>query len=435
MENPTLFEQLDRQGALSPDDLVETVKGLIAPLVGYKKTLEKYLSELEKWRNIDYKFLTTQYEKFFQDHDLWALVHLKMLLAMAHVCEEDPNRCHAIEGYLKSFPHDFVNTLSTAYTKLPPDVDEMSAWDLRTRFANNTVSLLETFIVEITGGKRSSRLPEIPVPGMRPGSLMKFWRTNVLGETQSAMATRIELWRTMYSTDETSPFSKEYRPVTQAMIQQFEIGRTQKPEVSTVIEDALGWPSGEHGWIEMFVDCWAKEAPSPATEQHQTNLIAGQHVAHANGGGMLFPSVGSLQSIKEHRIEPNSVAQRLLQANLEDSSASFLIDQEGFADLPAGSYATVSFLLPKSAKEGMYFVGVQSPELGEMAVTRIFKADMSDGHLRLKIRDNGKPFEFVSYDTVEETYRGEGQLGKDAHIRILGQIVGLYRMLRDPGDF
>ena len=432
MENPSLFEQLDRQGSRPPNDVIKTVKDLVAPLIAYKQTLEGYLGDLERWQNIDYKFLTTQYEKFFQAHDLWAVVHLKMMLAMAHVCEEDPDRCHAIEGYIDYFPQDFVNTLSVAYTKLPPEIDKKSEWDLRTRFATSAISLLDSFISEITGIRRSSRLPEIPVPGMRPGSLMKFWRTNVLGETQSAMATRMELWRLRSKHGDRNPTLKDDRPVTQAMIQQFEIGRIQKPELSDVIEQALSWPSG---WIEMFVDCWAKEDFSPVTEQHQTNLIAGQHVAHANGGGMLFPSVGSLQSIKEHRIEPNSVAQRLLQANLEDSSASFLIDQEGFADLPAGSYATVSFQLPMNPKEGVYFVGVQSPELGEMAVTRIFKADMSEGHLRLKIRDNGKPFEFVSYDTVEETYRGEGQLGKDAHIRILGQIVGLYRMLRDPGDF
>jgi len=431
MDAISLFERLEREHANAPQDLIEDAKSLIPNLVGYKSTLENYLSDLSRWRNISYDFLIEQYEKFFQVHPLSSVVRLKMLYAYNWIESfgEDPDRALAIRDAMATFPEDFVNVLSTAYIKLPPTSNEESTWDRSTKFANCVIALLESFISELTGMRKSTRVPEIPIPGMLPGSLMRFWRTNVLGETQSKMAIRIELWRTIINGEDS--WADDYKMVTQNMIQQFEIGRIRTPELSDRISSALHWPKE---WIALFNDCWAKEDMVSATESHQQQLRVGKHVAAAAGDVFTIPNVTTLEFIKTHKAVKKELG-GLLRANLEHASLNIRIEDDNFADLPVDSYAMVAMELPHTVETGMYFVGLQSPEHGEMAVPRIFKADMSSGKLRLSIRDNMQPFDFVSYDTGIEVFRGAGELGKDLNIRLLGNIVGVYKPLYNPGDF
>jgi len=434
MSDLSLFDQLKRHGIKAPEHLAMEAMDLISPLTAYKQWLDEYISGFgeEGTKFLTYAFLTEQYEKFFQEYPLDKVVELKMFFAVGYLENDDEDgfrRAQEIRKAATTYPSDFVNTLSTAYTKLPPDIEEKTEWALRVRFAQNTASLVESFLHELQGGKKRARLPELPVPGMKPGSLMKFWRTNVLGETQSKMAQRIELWRTVINGE--NSWADDYKMVTQNMIQQFEIGRIRTPELSDRISSALHWP--EH-WISLFNDCWIEDEIITATEGHQQQLRIGKHVAAAAGDVFTIPNVTTLEFIKTHKAVKKELG-GLLRANLEHASLNIRIEDDNFADLPVDSYAMVAMELPHTVETGMYFVGLQSPEHGEMAVPRIFKADMSSGKLRLSIRDNMQPFDFVSYDTGIEVFRGAGELGKDLNIRLLGNIVGVYKPLYNPGDF
>jgi hypothetical protein len=415
--------------------LIQDAESALKSIKSYSALLGKVADEFKSLGRVDFQTYSDQFEKFFQDKPLASVVELKMRLALDELSKTDAARAQKISKQLSTYPDEFINNLSQTYRK---PVQQLMREDSNpgnvANFLAATQTLLNAFRLELEGGEFNNRTALIPTPGMAPGSLMKFWRSNVLDKNQTATATLIEGWRLLNSKQafpnqpEMQPRHKKYRAVTQSLVQQFEIGRIKEPELAEVFTKALGW---EDHWVSTFADCWLK--PVDAMEGHKNLLVATQNLS----GFLSLPKLSSLNGLKEGRAgTDNKPAAELLEAHFCDVTHTLLVEDDAFAELPSGAMVTIGSWMPQKVRDGMYLLGVQSPELGELSIVRIFKADKSDGTLRLKASDSGKSFDFHSFDTQDPELRGTADSGiKGLNIRILGRIIGIYFQLSHPGDF
>jgi len=406
----------------------------LGALEGYLRAMEMVDRDFRQYGRIDHSKFTDRFESFFQYVPLASIVEIKMRVALHEIEELDPERAKLIAPYVGTYPAEFIDNLSATYHKpLMQLMKSKKDTENYSNFLTATRALLSTFILELIGGSFNNRTALIPVPGMQSGSLMKFWRANVLGLNQTQVAHYIEMWRAENWRKEfpNDPKMKSNRKITQSLIQQFEIGRIKTPDLVKVFEKALGW---NENWMEAFTKCWPEPSePSSATAGHETQLAATQALA----GYLSLPALSSLKSVGEGRAGTvDKKADQRFRAHLQDVTLTIQVEDDAFSELPYHSIVTISMDLTHTPRDGMYLLGVQSPELGELSVTRLFKADMSSGDLRLKVSDAGEPVSFHSFDTEHALYRGTADKGGNGpNIRILGRVVGVYRELVGPGDY
>jgi hypothetical protein len=418
--------------------LREDVYTSLHRLEGYLELVAEIGREFLKYGRIDNSKFTDQFESFFQDVPLASIVETKMRVALHEIEEFDQERAELIAPYVETYPAEFIDNLSVTYHKpLMQLMKSKKDTENNSNFLNATRALLSALILELKGGSFNNRTALIPVPGMQSGSLMKFWRANVLGLNQTQVAHFIEMWRKenwrkeFPNDPKMNPKDSDYREITQSMIQQFEIGRIKTPDLVKVFEKALGW---NENWMESFTKCWPEPSePSSATAGHVTQLAATQALA----GYLPLPALSSLKSVREGRAGTvDKKADQRFRAHLQDVTLTIQVEDDAFSELPYHSIVTISMDLTHTPRDGMYLLGVQSPELGELSVTRLFKADMSSGDLQLRVSDAGEPVSFHSFDTEHALYRGTADKGGiGPNIRILGRVVGVYRELVGPGDY
>jgi hypothetical protein len=258
-------------------------------------------------------------------------------------------------------------------------------------------------ILDDMHGKSSSRNPEVPMLGMHPGSLIRWWRVNVSNWTQAELATHA---------------TKQLKTgqLTQSTIQQLEVGRIRIMPYAEALERAMDLPQG---WIALFRDNF----------QSRSRVINSGKISMRSLVNP-FPHVFRLSSLATGNAVPGmDPLDSVFRKHLQNLQFTVVMEHDGFAQLPINAHLSCTNVLANTVVTGNYFVGIVNPKLLEIATARIFKADVSaNGELRLMTSDKSEPLSFHD-DTAEHAiYQGKG--GKlSPNIKLVGRVVSVYNVL------